>query len=62
MIVRCSCCAKQVVSYYANMHDKYITIRKGSRAGFGNEVICGYCARHLDENGLFPEERSHVNL
>ena len=63
MIVRCPCCAKQVVSYHVSRHDKECTIRKGGRAGFtSSEVFCGYCAEDLDENGLFPEERALAEI
>jgi len=57
MIIYCSCCAKQVVSYDCSRYDRYVTIRKGAVASFRkDECICGYCAEELDENGNFPEE------
>lgn len=58
MIIRCSCCGKQAVSYNVSEYDKHCTILQGAKADFGNQVICGYCARDLDEYGLFPEEIS----
>lgn len=60
MIINCSCCTKQCVSYKVPITDKYCTILKGAVASFNsNERICGYCAKDLDENGLFPEERGY---
>lgn len=42
-----------------SINDKYCTKGEGSKAGFkSDEVFCGYCAEDLDENGLFPEERT----
>lgn len=58
MIIRCSCCAKQAINRYVSRFDKYCTILDGAKADFNNQVICGYCAKDLDEYGLFPEERS----
>jgi hypothetical protein len=58
MIIRCSCCGKQAVSYYVSQYDEYCTVREGAKSGFkSNECICGYCAKDLDEYGRFPEER-----
>lgn len=54
----CCVCGKQVVkNQIPNRNDKYTTILEGSKAGFGNQVFCGYCAEDLDEDGLFPNER-----
>ena len=59
MIIRCECCAKQAIESDVSRYDEYCTIAKGAVAGFAsNTFICGYCAEELDENGLFPEERS----
>lgn len=61
MIIYCCCCAKQVVlGQNPSIFDKYRTIWEGSKANFGDTVFCGYCARDLDEYGLFPEERSFL--
>lgn len=61
MIIYCCCCGKQVVrGQNPSIFDKYRTIWEGSKANFGDTVFCGYCARDLDEYGLFPEERSFL--
>ena len=58
MKIYCCCCGKQAVSYPVSPNDEARTIREGGRAGFKvDEIFCGYCAKDLDENGLFPEER-----
>ena len=55
--IMCVCCGKQAVSYDVSANDEHRTILKGARAAFHNdECYCGYCARDMDENGLFPEE------
>ncbi len=61
--VYCCVCGKQAVSYMGSPigqnYDPDTTTFEGGRAGFKpNEIFCGYCAKDLDENGLFPEERS----
>ena len=52
-IIFCECCGRQVIN---NGGDKYTAPRVGAVQGFGRNVICGDCARDLDENGCFPEE------
>lgn len=59
MRIVCSYCGKQAVSYYAPPWDKYITILEGARADFGNNCICGHCAKDMDSNGLFPDEEGY---
>lgn len=56
----CCVCAKQAVNgQNPDRTDKYITKLEGAKAAFkSNEVFCGYCAEDLDEDGLFPEERT----
>ena len=54
----CSCCGRQAVNRMTNPTDKFVTTLILARRGFGNEVICGHCAKDLDKNGLFPEESS----
>ena len=61
MIVRCSCCAKQIVNYGVAHYDKRVTTSAGAVKDVGNKMICGFCAEELDENGLFPEERNQIN-
>ena len=58
-IIYCCCCGKQAVfSYEPDIYDKYVTRGNGGKAAFkSDEIICFYCAKDLDENGLFPEER-----
>lgn len=60
MIITCCVCGKQVLwNRFPSIDDKYCTKGEGSKAAFNsNEVFCGYCAVDLDENGLFPEERT----
>lgn len=56
--IYCEICRKQVVNFHVSENDTYRTIRKGAKAAWGgNTCFCGYCARHLDENGMFPEEK-----
>lgn len=57
MQVNCCCCGKQIVSYGAARHDKYITKGQGAVPMGTDKWCCGYCAEGLDEWGLFPEER-----
>lgn len=58
IILRCCCCAKQAVDRPAG-RDDYITTLIGAKAGFkSDEVFCGHCAKDLDENGLFSDERA----
>ena len=52
-IIFCECCGRQVIN---NGGDKYTAPSVGAVKGFGKNVICGDCARELDENGRFPEE------
>lgn len=60
-IIRCCCCNKQLVkNQQPSIEDKYRTISEGAKSNFGNTVFCGYCAKDLDENGLFPEESSEA--
>lgn len=57
MKIYCSCCAKQVVKEQCNRYDRLVTTNVGAKtSGSPNEVICGFCAEDLDENGNFPEE------
>lgn len=58
MKIYCCCCGKQAIKdQNPSRYDKYVTKLEGSKAAFkADEVICGYCAEELDENGLFPEE------
>ncbi len=61
MRIVCCCCGKQALINQENRYDLYTTTLKGAVAAFeSNEVICGYCAEDLDENGLFPEEQAQA--
>lgn len=60
MIIRCSCCGKQAVDRPGET--SCTTTLIGAVADFGGQVICGICAKDLDENGLFPEEHGLVFL
>jgi hypothetical protein len=57
----CCTCAKQLVSYRVGQNNPTLTIAQGAKAGFSYYLpFCGYCAKELDEYGLFPEERATV--
>jgi len=59
----CSCCGKQAISEYVKRNHSFLTILEGAKCDCNpNYVICGHCARDLDENGLFPEEREQFLL
>jgi len=61
-VKHCCCCGKQIVkSYCPNENDKNATTAVGAKAGFGGEFFCGHCAKDLDEDGLFPEERASIH-
>ena len=56
--IYCCVCARQIVSYEAD--DDYII---GSRSVINmgpGKFCCLNCGKDLDENGLFPEERSFI--
>jgi hypothetical protein len=56
--IHCSCCVKQAIRDEVSIDDKYRTTLLGAKAGFScQECFCGHCAKDLDQNGLFPEER-----
>ena len=58
MKILCVVCNKQALREYVNPDDRYVTTLMGAKAAFGSgECYCGHCAKELDENGLFPEER-----
>jgi len=57
-IVYCDCCGRQVIQHLTDRNDPHCTTSQGAVASFPPNVICGYCAEELDENGLFPEERA----
>lgn len=58
----CSCCGKQAVkSWKPDRCDDRCTTMEGAVADFPPNVICGYCAEDLDENGLFPEEAAQAD-
>lgn len=58
--VICSCCGRQLVKGVTKRGvDDYVTTYDDARADIGaGKAICGICAAELDENGMFPEERS----
>lgn len=54
-IIKCTNCARQIVSYPANT-DRMIgggLVKHDCCGG----CICCECSKDLDENGLYPEER-----
>lgn len=58
MKIYCVVCAKQAIKENVPINDLYTTTLIGARAGFkSTECYCGHCAKDMDENGLFPEER-----
>lgn len=61
-IIYCCVCSKQCLDREVSKWDKYCTTLIGAKANFGNTVFCGYCAKDLDEYGLFPEERTDNDL
>lgn len=60
----CTCCGKQAIKKEVSRDDDLVTTLIGAKTMFkSDEFICGFCAEDLDENGLFPEERSQsVNI
>ena len=59
MKIKCVCCGKQAVSGSVSIDDKYMTTLDGARAALVPwECYCGHCAKDMDEDGLFPEERA----
>jgi len=60
MKIYCVCCGKQAVEGPVPLYDDRITTLKGARAAFyWNECYCGNCAKDMDDDGLFPEEKSY---
>lgn len=59
MKIHCCVCGKQAVrGQNPRPDDEKITKLEEARAAFSpDECFCGYCAKDMDENGLFPEER-----
>ena len=52
---------KQAIkSWKPDRYDDDCTTMEGAVADFPPNVICGYCAEDLDENGLFPEEAAQA--
>ena len=59
MKIFCEVCWKQALDKEVSVYDEYCTTLIGARCGFYfNNCICGHCAKDLDEDGLFPDERS----
>jgi hypothetical protein len=57
--IYCVVCAKQAVNRRVSRYDELVTTLQGAKAAVNPyECYCGYCAEDLDENGLFPEDRS----
>jgi len=52
----CSCCGRQFVKRKTFCDDECVSCELAVK-DFGDKFICKYCARDLDENGLFTEER-----
>lgn len=60
MRIICVCCGKQAISEYVGLYDPKCTTLQGARAAIeAGTCYCGHCSKDLDENGLFPEERSY---
>lgn len=58
MKIICVSCNKQALKEYVRDNHPYLTTLIGAKAAFrAGECYCGHCAKELDENGLFPEER-----
>lgn len=58
MKIICLTCGKQAIKEQVSIDHQYLTTLIGAKASFKpNECFCGHCAKELDENGLFPEER-----
>lgn len=55
--VNCSCCARQMVPDVL-IPDEYVTKAEGARLIGHGIWACGVCARDLDADGYFPEERA----
>lgn len=63
MKVYCVCCGKQAINSQVPESDQYMTTLIGAKAAFGpGECYCGHCAKDLDEDGLFPEERVQLGV
>ncbi|MCL4722653.1 MAG: hypothetical protein KJZ90_00060 [Rhodocyclaceae bacterium] len=63
MKIICCTCAKQALNQQVPVDDPYVTTLIGARAGFKpGECYCGHCAKEMDENGLFPEEKAQVEV
>lgn len=59
MKIICVTCGKQALDQQVPPDDRNTTTLIGAKAAFrSDECYCGHCAVDLDENGLFPEERS----
>ena len=55
-ILYCCSCGRQIKKKGISS-DKLEAPLYGFKLNFGNTIFCGDCAKDLDENGLFPEER-----
>lgn len=56
MRIVCECCGRQIVPGQG-IPDEYTTYGPVKRLCF-DTYVCGPCGKDLDENGLFPEERT----
>ena len=60
-IIRCVVCGRQAIKEPTCGNENHITTLIGARAGFKpDECYCGHCAKDMDEDGLFPEERAQL--
>lgn len=60
-MIKCTCCAKQIVSYKVEPNDKYCT--NGPCISMGTlGWSCYCCSQDLDQNGLFPEEEGYESI
>lgn len=58
MKIVCECCGRQILPG-PGVPDKYVTYGPARRL-VADQYLCGQCARELDEDGLFPEERNNL--
>jgi len=56
--IYCVVCARQSVSYVVS--DEHCVGPRSNAVAMVGGVCCHECARDLDENGLFPEEKIEI--
>ena len=59
MRIVCMVCCKQALNKAVSPLEEFTTTLIGARASFKlDECFCGHCAKDMDADGLFPEERA----